>query len=51
MTHLSISSIIIYSIIVGEKGIDNGTVEYKARDSEDVVHWKMDEVLTQLKKQ
>lgn len=38
-----------HRIVIGEKGIDNGTVEYKARDSEDVVHWKMDEVLTQLR--
>jgi len=38
-----------HRIVIGEKGIDAGTVEYKARDSEDVQHWKMSEVLDRLR--
>ena len=39
-----------HRIVIGEKGIDAGTIEYKARASEDTQHWKMDEVIEQLRR-
>ena len=37
-----------HRIVIGEKGIDAGTVEYKARGSEDIQHWEMSEVIDRL---
>ena len=38
-----------HRIVIGEKGIDAGTIEYKARSNDDTQHWKTDEVLTKLR--
>ena len=37
-----------HRIVISEKGVDDGTVEYKARDSEELQHWKIDAVLEKL---
>lgn len=39
-----------HRIVIGEKGIDAGTVEYKARNSDETQHWPMDSVLEAVKK-
>lgn len=38
-----------HRIVIGEKGIDAGTVEYKARSSDETHHWKLGDVVEQLR--
>ena len=38
-----------HRLVVSEKGIDAGTIEYKARESDEVQYWSIDDVLTQIK--
>ncbi len=38
-----------HRIVVGEKGIDAGTLEYKARNSDETQHWEMENVVSKLK--
>jgi len=40
-----------HRIVIGEKGIDAGTVEYKHRSSETVEHISFDEIIPFLEKQ
>ena len=37
-----------HRIVIGEKGIDAGTIEYKARNSDETQHWTIESVVSQL---
>lgn len=37
-----------HRLVIGERGLDEGNVEYKARSDDEVEHWSIDDVLTQL---
>ena len=39
-----------HRIVVAEKGIDAGTVEYKARGSDEIVHWQITDIVPLLKR-
>lgn len=37
-----------HRLVISEKGLDAGTIEYKARSSEDISHWPIKEAVAEL---